>query len=265
MKNIALLPGVLGFGRLGMINYFNEVAPHLEAAFPNQVRVRAFTTDPLGTVADRAGRVAEQITAHFGGEPVHLFAHSMGGLDARFLVSQHQTIVAGQVKSITAIGTPHNGSPVATTLNGVNPLDRLSQIASLLRLDDSMLRELKTKLNALHDLSETSAKNFNTACPDQAGVAYHEVVGLSRDGLVHTSTPFLLPFAIVHSLEGRNDGVVPVTSAVRPGRPPLESWPADHADMVGHDLDGGPNAKPSFDYLAAYRRLVEKVVLPARE
>jgi triacylglycerol lipase len=262
MKNIALVPGVLGFERIGPVHYFNGVAEDLNATFAGRVRAEPFTTNPLGTVEDRARILAGQITAKFQAEPVHIFAHRMGGLDARLMLAQRTAPSANQVKSITAIGTPHNGSPVATLLNVLNPLDGLSHLADLFRIKASILEELKTKLNALHDLSEKQATAFNAKCPDQAGVEYHEVVGLSRERFPHTSAPFLPPFGFLHSLGLQNDGVVPVESATRPGREPLERWPVDHADMVGHDLDHGPTAMPAFfDHRAAYRRLVERVVL----
>jgi triacylglycerol lipase len=262
MKNIALVPGVLGFERIGPVHYFNGVAEDLNATYAGRVHAEPFTTKPLGTVAERAKVLADQITAKFGGEPVHIFAHSMGGLDARFLVAQHTSPAAEQVKSITAIGTPHNGSPVATLLNKLNPLDGLTHLVSLFPRVDSILEELKTNFNALHDLSEEQAAAFNARCPDQPGVKYHEVVGLSRVASPHTSVPFRLPFGFLHSRGLDSDGVVPVTSATRPGRGPLESWPGDHADLVGHDLDHGATGKPAFfDHLAAHRRLVEKVVL----
>ena len=262
MKNIALVPGVLGFERIGPVHYFNGVSEDLNAVFAGTVRAEAFTTHPFGTVEERAKILAEQITAKFHDEEVHIFAHSMGGLDARFLVARRTAPAAGQVKSITAIGTPHNGSPVATLLNKFNPLDGLTHLAALFPRVDSILDELKTNLNALHDLSEKQAEAFNASCPDQPGVDYHEVVGLSRVEAPHTSLPFRLPFGFLHSHRIDSDGVVPVTSATRPGREPLDRWPGDHADLVGHDLDHGATAKPAFfDYLAAYRRLVEKVVL----
>lgn len=252
MKNVALVPGVLGFESLFGVHYFNGVADHLNAVFAGLVQTIAFTTDSLGTVEDRARKLGAQIKSKFGTEPVHIFAHSMGGLDARCLVAQHLTPEAKQVKSITAIGTPHNGSPIATILDRFNPIENFLNL---------MPGRLKNKLNAVHDLSEKEAIAFNDKCPDQPGIAYHEIVGISRGGKKPTSTFFRPFFKIVFEHRGLNDGVVPVTSATRPGREPLDRWEADHADMVGHDLNRGPTGKPDFDYLAKYRWLVRTVVL----
>jgi hypothetical protein len=64
----------------------------------------------------------------------------------------------------------------------------------------------------------------------------------------------------VLATDGRDDGVVPFISATRK-RAPAAVWPADHADMVGHDLNGGAGHRPAFDYLAAYESLVTKFIL----
>src|SRR5438874_1137643 len=83
--NIVLMHGVLGFGRsiLG-VDYFNGVAERLRR-FPN---AHIFTTEvnPLGTIKVRAEEAAHEIAT--SGEleekkPIHIIAHSMGGLDAR--------------------------------------------------------------------------------------------------------------------------------------------------------------------------------------
>jgi hypothetical protein len=60
----------------------------------------------------------------------------------------------------------------------------------------------------------------------------------------------------------REDGVVPVTSALR-GRTPFAIWAADHADLIGHDLDGPtPLSAPKFDYLRAYEHIIRDGLLP---
>ena len=78
------------------------------------------------------GRIADRTVEHIGGsdrgivlfrqmlkeqirrwtsEPVNLIAHSMGGLDARYLISRLG--MADQVRSLTTISTPHRGSFMA--------------------------------------------------------------------------------------------------------------------------------------------------------
>ena len=45
-------------------------------------------------------------------DPLHVIAHSMGGLDARYAI-RNVPQVADRVKTLVTIGTPHRGSPVA--------------------------------------------------------------------------------------------------------------------------------------------------------
>ena len=54
-------------------------------------------------------------------EPVHLFAHSMGGLDSRYMISQLD--MADRVLTLTTIGTPHRGTSFADW--GVDRFERI--------------------------------------------------------------------------------------------------------------------------------------------
>jgi triacylglycerol lipase len=154
MISVALVPGVIGFDRFGPLHYFNGVAQHLEDAFPGAT-VRELTTDPIGTVADRAEVLAREIVRAFGASgPIHIVAHSMGGLDARFLVSQNVGGVAGRVKTVVGISTPHRGSPVASVFDAATPLGLLPRLGPLA---SELFDDLRARTNAVHDLSEAGA------------------------------------------------------------------------------------------------------------
>ena len=248
--NIVLVPGLFGFDRWGPLEYFNEVAGHLQQAFPG-LQVKAATTNPLGSVANRAEILAQQIGLLFGREEVHLLAHGMGGLDARFLVSQN-LIIGAQVKSIVTIATPHAGSPVATLLDRGNPLNALPG------LGNTFLDQLRNNLNAINDLSEQGAALLNEQCPDVPHIRYLEIAGTGRDGPMPTSLLLAPTYLYVQAKAGVNDGVVPLSSAQR-DRPLFASWAGDHNDLIGHDLNGPtPLSTPQFDYLAAYEDIIRR-------
>jgi triacylglycerol lipase len=248
--NIVLVPGLFGFDRWGPLEYFNGVASHLEETFPG-IHVKAATTNPLGSVANRADILAQQIGLLFGSEEVHLVAHSMGGLDARFLVS-HNLIVAAQVKTIVTVATPHSGSPVATLLDRGNPLNALPGVGG------AFVDELRSNLNAINDLSEQGAALLNQQCPDVPHIRYLEIAGTGRDGPIPTSLLLAGTYLFVRAKAGINDGVVPLSSAQR-DRPLFASWAGDHNDLIGHDLNG-PTAlsAPKFDYLAGYADIIRR-------
>src|SRR5207247_9370225 len=96
-------------------------------------------------------------------ERVHIFAHSMGGLDARCAISKNIGGVVEHVATLVTIGTPHLGSPVADRIaaGGVPGVN------------------LKINQRALHDLTTTAARRFNAEMPDDAqhDVRYRYVAG----------------------------------------------------------------------------------------
>jgi triacylglycerol lipase len=258
--NIVLVPGVLGFNRFHRMEYFNGVPQHLRRTLG--VNVLSTTTAPLGTIEHRAELLAQQILdAGFDpSQPVHILAHSMGGLDTRFLIAKNLRGVAPRIASLTAIGTPHFGSPVATLLDKANLFTAFPNLGA----QSEFIDELRENTNAVHDLSEATAREFNEECPDDPRVRYFEVVGVGRQGRLLPVSALLLPtFAIVsHHASGKSDGVVPVSSATREGtRKPIAEWPGDHADLIGHNLDSldltGP---PVFPYLERYEELVRRLM-----
>jgi triacylglycerol lipase len=259
VMNIVLMHGVLGFGRILTVDYFNGVAYHLKATFP-RANVLTTTVSPIGMVDQRAHEAAHQIasaTTLEADKPIHIIAHSMGGLDARFLVSKNLEHLQSRIRTVVCLGTPHLGSPVASLLDVVNPFELFSSSRS----DSRLIDELREKRNAVHDLSAAAANQFNLDCPDVPTVHYFDIAGIGRDALFPTSVVFHLSHLFVSGLEGQNDGVVSRTSASR-NRTPSDVWHADHADMVGHDLNGPtPQSRPAFDYLSAYDRLVRDFIL----
>jgi triacylglycerol esterase/lipase EstA (alpha/beta hydrolase family) len=74
-------------------------------------------------VQQRAEALAAQVAARFPNGKVHIIAHSMAGLDARYLLSHNLQSLAnpGRVASLSTVATPHCGSPVADLLVGARP------------------------------------------------------------------------------------------------------------------------------------------------
>src|SRR5207245_1759279 len=93
---------------LTLANYFPGIVELLQAGGN---RVFAPALSPTCSIAQRACELRQFLLNHCPHERVHLFAHSMGGLDARYLISRLE--MAEQVASLTTIGTPHRGSPFA--------------------------------------------------------------------------------------------------------------------------------------------------------
>ena len=110
---IVFAHGLLGFDylRLGpcrLACYWSKLPEKVRAA-GNRVFVARVA--PLGSIAERAGQLKAFIEEKCPHEEVHIIGHSMGGLDARYMISKLG--MASRVLSLTTLGTPHRGTPFA--------------------------------------------------------------------------------------------------------------------------------------------------------
>jgi triacylglycerol lipase len=226
MGTIVLAHGIFGFGDLlpgfpSLVNYFNGVEVHL-GGFP---KVFVPSVNPIGSIKERAKQLASAIANRNGlVDPLHIIAHSMGGLDARFLIT-HLPDVGKRVATLVTIGTPHAGSPVADAFE--SPLDPLHA-----HIPPFIMKPLQENAGAMHDLTTDACRQFNIDTPDMNDrVKYFEIAG---DTPQDTSEFLLFDLAAeIGKIKGPNDGVVTVESAQRPGRKLFATWPVDHAGEIG--------------------------------
>jgi triacylglycerol lipase len=223
---VVLAHGLLGFSRVAVrlggadlgVSYFRGIAERLAAA-GNRVLVPP--VPPTGSIARRAEALRAAIVAEFGegaGAPrVHVVGHSMGGLDARHAITHLG--LADRVVSLTTLGTPHRGSPVA---------DRGTEAARKVSLFD-VLRAFGGDGAAFEDLRSDACAAFNAATPDAPGVRYASVAG--RKPVGEMAVALRLSGAQVADADGDNDGLVSLRSA-RWGES-FDVVDADHFDLVG--------------------------------
>jgi triacylglycerol lipase len=269
--NIVLAHGIFGFRTLFGVDYFNGVKAFLESTFqatPIQVIVTGVA--PAGRIELRGAELGKEIlTALASGlldasQKVHIIAHSMGGLDARFCLSPENAgniTAAARVASLSTISTPHRGSPIADVLTVDNLLDRLSRsLPSLTGPLQEALDRLDLSTAGLQDLTSRATADFNDRFPDHPEVRYFSYAGGGRAGATPTCALLRVPRGLITlRTQQENDGLVSVDSATW-GEGLVEVWPADHADEIGHDLDGGPVATPrAFDHLARYQTIVARL------
>ena len=211
---VVLVHGLFGFDRIGIgavsLHYFPRVAAQLEAA-GNRVLVPGLS--PTGSVERRAGQLKRFLDRNSPHDPVHLIAHSLGGLDARYLISRLG--MAERVLSLTTISTPHRGTPFADW--------GIDNAAWLMR---PTLRYLTLSHQAFQDLTLASCRRFNDEVPDVPGVRYFSV----GSELVGFRPEWMFSHALVRSTEGPNDGVVSVASA-RYGEA-CDVWTGDHMSLA---------------------------------
>ena len=113
---IVLAHGLLGFSQIRIfktksVSYFREIPEFLER---NKNRVIRTDVPPTRSVISRGHALKESILKNLGDEPFHLIAHSMGGLDARYMITHLG--MDKQAITLTTIGTPHRGTVIADRL-----------------------------------------------------------------------------------------------------------------------------------------------------
>jgi triacylglycerol lipase len=115
---------------------------------------------------------------------VHIIAHSMGGLDARHLISRLG--YSDRVASLSTISTPHHGTRIADELLAMTKPgqdDALNTLATILgkKYTSEDLAENPDLQAAFRDLSERHAPEFNAETPDKAPpVFYQSWAGISH-------------------------------------------------------------------------------------
>lgn len=235
-----LVHGLFGFDRIQVgtftvANYFPGIVEHLQLA-GNRVFVPCLS--PTAGVEERARQLKDFLRRTCPYERVHIVAHSMGGLDARYMISRMG--MAGNVATLTTLGTPHRGTAFADW--GVSKVEWLVR---------PTLNLLNMPHDAFYDLTAVRCRQFNAATPDAPGVRYFSVAA-RYDGRCGRPE-WILPHSIVHAAEGPNDGVVSLASA-RYGED-FEIWPGDHMTLVNWTHPGGSEAET----LDRWRRMLERL------
>jgi triacylglycerol lipase len=241
---IILVHGLFGFDRLAMgawtiAHYFRAIPEMLRAAGN---RVLLARLSPLGGVEERAAQLKQLIGRESPHEPVHLIAHSMGGLDSRHMISRLG--MAGRVLSLTTIGTPHKGTAFADW--GVRRFARLAC---------PLFNFFGLPYQAFKDLTTAHCKKFNARTPDAPGVRYFSVAG--RFEAPWLTPEWQFPAKIVERAEGENDGVVSVTSA-RYGED-CQVWDGDHMNLVNWTHPLAPAFLRSPDRTPEYAALIGRL------
>lgn len=224
MKTIVLVHGILGVGSellpgtplpfKPQFDYFNGVVVHLRQA---GINVLAPTLSLLKAVEYRGEELARHLQALPAGR-IDIIAHSMGGLDARYVL-HHYPAIAARITSLTTIGTPHHGSAVADKTSTLFQVFQQHAPAWLLE-----------QIGALGSLSTEKAAQFNRTIKEAEGVRYLNIAGVAgRD----EQNILLRAAAAIGELAGPNDGVVLRESAHYQRHQPLPDWPLDHFGEIG--------------------------------
>lgn len=224
---IVLAHGLFGFtrigiGRLTVTAYFRGIPGAMEEAGN---RVLVTRVPPIAGTEKRARRLADQIERAFPDEPIHLIGHSMGGLDARRLLANAEW--RRRVLSLTTIGTPHLGTALADYAK--LRVGRIYRLMASLGIDPQ----------GCLDVTRRAARRFHRLNPPLTNIPCFSVAG----DPIHENVcwPLQRTSAALWELEGPNDGVVSVESALAFGTP-LPLWPLDHFRQLNWLPPGGSDS-----------------------
>jgi triacylglycerol lipase len=179
---------------------------------------------PTAGVVRRAIQLKETILRQLDvmkRDRVLIIAHSMGGLDARYMIARLG--MERHVAALLTITTPHHGSPFADWC-----LRNLGQRLGWLRIAGW----LGIDIDSMKDLTTECCRRFNEEVPDCPGVQYFSI-GAARP-LLRVPPFAFASHKLISSVEGDNDGLVSVKSATW-GKS-LGTWPADHWHTINHRI-----------------------------
>ena len=224
---IVLAHGLFGFERIGLgpvtlAVYFRGIPEFLRSS-GNRVLVTRVPS--IAGVERRAARLAEWIDLTFGDEPVHIIGHSMGGLDARVLLTDPNR--RNRVLSLTTIGTPHLGS-------------RLPICARRMELFYAALGKIGVDHSGFLDVTRQVALLRHKRLGTPVGLPCFSVAG--DPAIEDVLAPLRGVYELLADREGANDGLVSVASANAFGAP-LPTRPIDHLRQMNWFVDSPPLAE----------------------
>ncbi len=166
---VVLVPGVLGFAQVFGIDYWYGIPSDLSS---NGATVFETSASALNNSVARGEELlgeVQTILAITGAAKVNLIGHSHGGVASRYVAA----VIPGQVASVTTIGSPHQGTPVADVLLGLtNNVPALANLAVPIANAFSSLLDTvagtqyaESAMSELEAMSTPGAAAFNSAYP----------------------------------------------------------------------------------------------------
>jgi triacylglycerol lipase len=247
---IVLHHGLMGFGDIAVgpikLPYFRGI----DRAITDRGHALIVTrVHPTGPIELRARQLKEQILRGLKQHNLErsrflLIAHSMGGLDSRYMISRLG--MDDRVAALLTITTPHRGSPYADWC-----VKNLGEKLGGLRL----MNMLGLDVRAVSDLTTTACRKFNREIKNAPGVQYFSI---SASRPWHRVPPFAIhAYKVIHDLEGDNDCLVSIKSATWGEH--LGTWPADHFHTINHKFIVELR-EPTGNIIPYYIKALDKVL-----
>jgi triacylglycerol lipase len=166
-------------------------------------------------------------------DKINIIAHSKGGIEARYMISNLD--MGEHVASLTTLGTPHRGTPLADIVVGKIPVGQFV-LARLVNIYARVMGDSDPdSLRATLGVTSEGMAQFNREVLDHPNVYYQSYAGhVNKE---HSNMLLKTLATILYQFSGKNDGIVPIESAKwgdYKGIIADENCPSvSHADMVG--------------------------------
>ena len=195
------------------------------------------------------------IVERSGCEKVNIIAHSKGGLDCRYAISEFG--LAPYVASLTTVNTPHRGCLFAEKLLYAIPKKVQDKIAKAYNVTLTALGdETPDFLAAVGDLTAEACikRNEVLTFPDSI---YTQSVGSVMEHPRKGQFPLNLSYRYVKNFDGENDGLVGEGSFAWGEKYTLLRIDGDRGISHGDVIDLNRENIPGFDVRAFYTELVK--------
>ena len=161
------------------------------------------------TVNESARELASRIKLivdRSGCEKVNIIAHSKGGLDCRYAISEFG--LAPYVASITTVNTPHRGCLFADQLLPAIPEDIKNKVATVYNTTLTALGDENPDfLAAINDLTAEACQKRNELLTFPEGI-FAQSIGSVMEHPNKGQFPLNLSYRYVKNFDGENDGLV---------------------------------------------------------
>lgn len=206
---IILIHGT-GFRDFKHINYWGRIPKALIAEGAN---IYYGSQDSWGTVEYNANIIKDNLLnliSKIGCEKVNLIAHSKGGLEARFMISELN--MENYVASLTTMSTPHHGSKTMDQFYSF-PTFLYKFVAFFVNSYFKMLGDKKPDFySTSKQFSTYYCEKFNALITNSEHIYYQSYASIMKNSF--SDILMVIPHFVVRLFEGDNDGLVTPSSAM---------------------------------------------------
>jgi triacylglycerol lipase len=212
------------------------------------------------TVRESARELASRIkliVERSGCEKVNIIAHSKGGLDCRYAISEFG--LAPYVASITTVNTPHRGCLFAERLLNAIPESVKNKVATVYNTTLTALGDENPDfLAAVGDLTAEACQKRNELLTFPEGI-FAQSIGSVMEHRRKGQFPLNLSYCYVKNFDGENDGLVGESSFAWGEKYTLLRTDGKRGISHGDVIDLNRENIPDFDVREFYTNLVSEL------